>query len=485
MSAHSKILAALALVVAIVPPAAALDAGSGALRKPIDRVLDRAGFDAAIWGVEVRRLKDGKVLYSRNAQRHFTPASTTKLLTTAAALDAFGADRRLITTLQSAARLDGRGRLLGDLFLVGGGDPSLGQADVEKQKPAAFDVLAAALKAAGVARIEGAIVGHEGLFAGDRRGDGWSWDDLTWWYGAEVSALVWNDAAAELQVAPGEREGDLVVANRLPDSRYSSLRVSATTSAAGSEPALRVTRVAGNVFEIAGSLPLGGEPWKGFVALEDPALYAATVFTETLAARGIQVMGAPRTQRDALPAGARVLAQFEGATMAELAIGVNKPSQNLHAEMLLRLLGAHAGGAPGDVEKGLAAAAAFRDRLGVRDDSWRVNDGSGLSRGNLITARGLVDLLVAMDRHPQAAAFRASLPIAGQDGTLKKRMTSGPAAGKVVAKTGTLSATNALAGYVDAKSGRLVFAIFANHHTVPGREATAAVDALMELLVRQ
>lgn len=485
MTAASRLLAALALAAALAAPAFARDASTGALRKPVDRILDRAGLDVAFWGVEVRRLRDGKVLYSRNATRHFTPASTTKLLTTAAALDAFGADHRLATTLQATARIDGQGRLLGDLYLVGAGDPSLGQADPEKEKPAALEVLADALRAAGVKRIEGGIVGHEGLFAGDRRGDGWDWDDLTWWYGAEVSALSWNDNAAELRVAAGEREGDLVVAHRLPESRYYSLRVTARTAAAGSEPALKVTRAAGNAFEISGTLPLGGEPWKGFVALEDPALYAATVFAETLAARGVTVMAPPRTSSAPLPPGSRELGRFEGPTMAELIAGVNKPSQNLHAEMLLRLLGARAEGAPGDVEKGLKAAAAFRDRVGVRDDSWRVEDGSGLSRLNLIGPQGLVDLLVAMHRHPHAAAFRASLPVAGQDGTLKRRMKDGPAAGKVLAKTGTLTSANALGGYVDAKSGPLVFALFANHHTVPGREATAAADALMELLVRQ
>ena len=179
-----------------------------------------------------------------------------------------------------------------------------------------------------------------------------------------------------------------------------------------------------------------------------------------------------------LPAGARVLATHESAPMAEMIRVVNKESQNLHAEMLLRLVGLKVEG-EGSAAKGHEAVAELAKRLGVPDEGWGLADGSGLARTDLITPRGLVALLVAMDRHPHAAAFRDSLPVAGVDGTLEKRMRGTAAEGRVVAKTGTLRLANALAGYVTTARGeRLAFAVVVNNHAGKSREAVAAIDAV-------
>jgi D-alanyl-D-alanine carboxypeptidase/D-alanyl-D-alanine-endopeptidase (penicillin-binding protein 4) len=202
------------------------------------------------------------------------------------------------------------------------------------------------------------------------------------------------------------------------------------------------------------------------------------VFAGVLEARGIRVMGGVSTSSAPLPPGARVLAAHDGPSMAEMVRVVNKESQNLHAEMLLRLVGLKAKG-EGSVEKGHEAVADFLERLGVPDAGWGLADGSGLSGFDLLTPRGLVTLLAAMDRHPQAAAFRDSLPVAGVDGTLEKRMKGTPAEGRVLAKTGTTRLARALAGYVTTVRGeRLAFAIVVNNHEGKGREAVAAIDAI-------
>jgi D-alanyl-D-alanine carboxypeptidase/D-alanyl-D-alanine-endopeptidase (penicillin-binding protein 4) len=154
---------------------------------------------------------------------------------------------------------------------------------------------------------------------------------------------------------------------------------------------------------------------------------------------------------------------------------VNKESQNLHAEMLLRLVGLKVKG-EGSVEKGHEAVAGLATRFGVPDESWGLDDGSGLARTDLLTPRGLVALLAAMDRHPYAAAFRDSLPIAGVDGTLEKRMRGTAAEGRIAAKTGTLRLANALAGYVTTERGvRLAFVIVVNNHAGKSREAIATL----------
>jgi D-alanyl-D-alanine carboxypeptidase/D-alanyl-D-alanine-endopeptidase (penicillin-binding protein 4) len=475
----------MALVLACAAAAAAKEpVASSGLQPAIDRIVDRPVFAGAFWGIEVRSLRTGKVLYARNAGKNMKPASTLKLVTTAAALDAFGPDLRLRTTVETAAPRDAMGRILGDVYLVGRGDPELSGRFADDRTSAGFEEMAEALKAAGVRRIEGRLVGHEGLFSGDRRGSDWAWGDLVWRYGAEVSALSFNHNAALLTIWPGERAGDPVMVERFPESRYYSVVSTATTSPPGAASDLVLQRDFGsNVVRVGGTLGVGEDPEELAVALEDPARYAATVFAEVLDAKSIRVTGGVATSSDPLPAGARVLAGHDSPPLAEILKGVNKPSQNLHTEMLLRLLGARLRGA-GTVEAGHGAVTEFLRRVGVDPRAWALQDASGLSRSDLVSPHEMVSLLAAMDKHRYGAAFRDSLPIAGVDGTLEHRMRGTAARGRVVAKTGTIRHVNALAGYATAPRGeRLAFAIVVNHFTGEGREAVSAIDQIVNVLV--
>lgn len=477
---------ALALVVAAsaLSPVDAAGASASRLRRGIEKILARPAFGPAWWGIEVRSLASGKVLYSLNAGKNIKPASTLKLVTTAAALDAFGPDARLRTSVETAGRLDGLGRILGDVYLVGRGDPTLGRRPGDGRTTAAFEEMAAALRAAGIRRVEGRLVGHEGLFTGERRGADWAWEDLVWSYGAEVSALSFNGNSGDLLIGPGESVGDPLVVERSPASSYYRVSSTATTSAAGSAAGLTLSRAPGaNLVRLSGTLPAGQAPETRSVALEDPARYAASVLGEVLEAGGIRVAGPVDTSSDPLPADLRVLAFHDSEPLAQILKTVNKPSLNLHAEMLLRLLGARVKG-EGNAEAGLAALRDFLTRIGVKSDAWSLQDGSGLSRSDTLSPSGLVDLLAAMDKHRHALAFRESLAVAGADGTLEDRMKGTPAQGRIFAKTGSLRHVNAIAGYALTRAGeRLAFAVVVNHHSLPGREAAAAIDAICKLLV--
>jgi D-alanyl-D-alanine carboxypeptidase/D-alanyl-D-alanine-endopeptidase (penicillin-binding protein 4) len=472
-----------ALVVLVAAPAArAADPSSGPWRKELDRILDRPAFAHAYWAAEVRSLASGRVLYARNAERNLHPASSLKLVTTAAALDVFGPAEKLRTTLETAGRLDSLGRILGDVYLVGRGDPSLSSRFTGGRANSPLEALAGSLAAAGVRRIEGRLVGHEGHFPGDRRGERWTWDDLVWCYGAEVSALAFNDNCATLTVAAGERAGDPLVVDRDPASRHYQVVSTAVTSPAGTAPGLVLQRDPGsNQIRLSGTYPIGQPRWEERVAIVDPARYAATVLAEVLEARGITVAGGIATSSDALPANRRVLVARESPPMAELLRQVNKPSQNLYSEMLLRALGAKARGA-GTPEAGHEVIDDFLRRIRVPFEHWELQDGSGLSRGDLVSPHGLVGLLAAMDRHPHAQVFRDSLPVAGVDGTLAERLKGAPTEGRVQAKTGTLAHTNALAGYVSTRRGeKLAFAFIVNHHT-GASSGTAAIDDAVRAL---
>jgi serine-type D-Ala-D-Ala carboxypeptidase/endopeptidase (penicillin-binding protein 4) len=475
---------ALAWTVGAVSPALAREPSPSALKRRIEAVTARPALASGWWGIEVRSLRTGKVLYASNAQRNFMPASTMKLVTTAAVLDALGPDARLRTTVETAGRIDSFGRVLGDVYLVGRGDPNLSGRFSGGRPTAPFEAMIDRLQAAGVRRIEGRLIGHEGLFTGPRRGERWNWTDLVWCYGAEVSALAFNDNCAQLTAAPGERAGDPARVDRTPASRYYAVASTATTSPAGQPEQLRLERdIGAMVFRLSGTVPLGAAPWDGSVAIEDPARYAVTVFAELLQARGVVVTGGIETSSAPLPAGVRVLAAHESGPLSEMLQAINKPSQNLHAEMMLRLVGARVK-AEGSAEAGLDAVGDFLRRLRVDGASWSLHDGSGLSRTNLLTPHGVVDLLAAMDRHVHKAAYADSLPVAGVDGTLASRMRGTPAEGRVRAKTGTLTQVNALAGYAtNADGDRFAFSIVLNHHNAGSSAAVGAIDAVVNALL--
>jgi D-alanyl-D-alanine carboxypeptidase/D-alanyl-D-alanine-endopeptidase (penicillin-binding protein 4) len=485
-------LIALALALGAAPVSAG-DPSPKRLGRAIDAVVSHPDFAAALWGIEVRSLRTGRTLYALNAGKAFHPASTLKLVTTAAALDAYGPDARLRTTAETASRLDGLGRILGDVYLVGRGDPDLSARFAPGRPAAAFEEMAEALAAAGVRRIEGQVVGHEGAFVGDRRGSDWTWEDLAWGYGAEVSALSFSDNAVEVSLEPGERVGDPALLGIMPDTRclaiVSSVQTAEAVAATPGSPAasaagedVSLEREPGsNDVRLRGRLPLGGR-WNGRLAVADPARCATAAFVGALEAKGIRVAGAVSTSREPLPAGTRILAAHDSPSMAEIVRVVNKESQNLHAEMLLRLVGLKVKG-EGSAAKGREAVAEIVTRLGVPEEGWALADGSGLAHTDLATPRGLVALLVAMDRHPCAAAFRDSLPIAGVDGTLEKRFRGTAAEGRVTAKTGTLHLAHALAGYVTTVRGdRLAFAVLVNNASGKSGEALKALDAIVVAL---
>ena len=468
----------------------AADPSPGRLKKAIEAVVAGPGLESAFWGIEVRSLASGRTLYALNPAKAFRPASTLKLVTTAVALDAFGPDARLRTTLQTAGRQDGLGRILGDVFLVGGGDPNLSARFAPGRPDGGVRGDGGGARRGGGEAHRGAPGRERGRFRGRPPRLLLDVEDLAWGYGTEVSALSFADNLVEASLAPGERVGDPALLSLVPDAGCLSVVSTVTTTDARASGAgqaaddtddgreITLLREPGsNDARITGRLPIGGK-WKGRLAVADPASCAAAVFASVLEGRGIRVIGGVATSSAPLPAGARVLAAYDGVPMAQVIQVVNKESQNLHAEMLLRLLGSKLAG-EGSVEKGRSAVAEALKRLGVDDAGWALADGSGLARTDLVTPRGLAALLTAMDRHPHAVAFRESLPIAGVDGTLERRLRGTSAEKRVTAKTGSLQLANALAGYVTTLRGeRLAFALFVNNHSARGREAVAALDRI-------
>jgi serine-type D-Ala-D-Ala carboxypeptidase/endopeptidase (penicillin-binding protein 4) len=475
-----------------------------------------------------------------NSERFFTPASNTKLFTSAFALATLGPGYHFRTTLEAKSTLDSDGKLAGDLILVGRGDPDLsnrkfpyvGKVEHDGAAEKSLAELADAAVARGLKEVDGDIVADERNIPYDPYPAGWSVGDLFFTYGAPVTAITFNDNSVAIEISAGARVGDPAIITLDPAAAADDFTRQITTSAAEVKPEpaskmasnlapdLAVVRQRGsNFLLLRGSIPLGHAPVKLDLAMTDPAESSARALKQLLEARGVRVSGSVRVQQapapEALKSGEAlvllpavsgnaqsngdsvsgtapatnpaatnfVIAEHISPPLLESVRVMNKVSQNLHAELFLRTAAREKTGI-GSTEIGLKLEQDFLKTAGIADGDVVLSDGSGLSGDNLVTPRAAVTLLLFIKHQPWGADFLTTLPIAGVDGTLEDRMKNTRAAGLIQAKTGGLEHVHALSGYATTLSGEyLVFSIFANNNPQHGRDATAALDAIAVAMV--
>jgi D-alanyl-D-alanine carboxypeptidase/D-alanyl-D-alanine-endopeptidase (penicillin-binding protein 4) len=350
------------------------------------------------------------------------------------------------------------------------------------------------LRNAGVKRVAGDIVADATWFRGVPYGAGWTADDLNDDYGAEVSAIAIEDNYAEIRVAPGAREGAAAEVTIVEPHTGLVLDNRVKTVAKGGTRRIDVTRLIGeNVVHIFGEMPLGDKEMITEATVPKPASWFAAALKAELVRAGIAVDGLARSVRwpDAPPdttAGTK-LGDITSPPMRELVAAFMKPSQNLETNMVFSHVGemsrtAEMPARRTSEELGVGALQEFLKKHGLPAEEVRLEEGSGLSRNNLATANATVALLTYMAKHPEGKAYEAGLPVAGVDGTLRRRMKGTPAEGKVHAKTGTLRYANSLSGYLTTAAGeRLVFAAMLNRSIpVLGRPARDDLDELAVML---
>lgn len=450
------------------------------LQQTLDRLLDDPSLAHSGSAVLVVSLDRGDTLYSRQADRLYTPASNLKLFTAASALHHLGSDYRFETVLLATGPVAGD-TVRGDLILVGRGDPDLVTADLA--------ALADTLARRAVHVVTGDVRVDDSYFDDVEWGSGWMWDDGPFWYWPYVSALTLNDNSVTVRVHPGAGPGDPVVVALYPATAYMRLDVTAVTGAADADTTLEIVRhwtPKANVIDVTGVLPAVVDSVVEIRTVEDPALYAATVFGELLRSRGVTILGSIR-HGPLESAIADTLARHVSDSLAVSVRNFLKDSDNLTGEQLVKVLGAETAGPPGSYEKGLAAERAFLSReVGLDTLSIRLADGSGVSRYNLVTARQIVRLLAYVaNRDDLAEVYAAALPIAGLDGTLEDRMAGTPAEGHARAKTGSLSGVSALSGYAPAADGeRLAFSIVMEFFAGPTTPVRAVQDSLVVELTK-
>jgi D-alanyl-D-alanine carboxypeptidase/D-alanyl-D-alanine-endopeptidase (penicillin-binding protein 4) len=464
----------------------------------VEAALSVSGPDKGAWGVLVSDADAGRVLYARNADAYFMPASVAKLFTTALALATLGPDYRERTTVASSGTLDA-GVLDGDLILIGRGDPSLSNRKFpygkkEERDGPADKVLAEfadAVAARGIKEITGDVVADDSMFQHELIPSGWLADDMLWSYGAAISAVAVNDNTFTLDLHPGASEGDPAryEAPLAVDFYYVENLI--RTGPRGSEEKIAAARDPGSrVIHLSGTMPMDAPARRLTFAIEAPAEFAASLLSRLLAARGIRIDGQARARHAGGAPGETVvplttLAERNSVPLSDEVRLTNKNSENLHAELLLLLAAREKTGAR-NYEDALKFASTFFGAAGIADGDVVLSDGSGLSRKDLVTPRAVVQLLRYASTQPWGELYRTTLPVAGEDGTLSDRMKNTPAEGRVFAKTGTIGHGNALSGYATTAHGaHLVFSILGNNNNLHAQDANRVIDSICVAMVEE
>jgi D-alanyl-D-alanine carboxypeptidase/D-alanyl-D-alanine-endopeptidase (penicillin-binding protein 4) len=472
------IAAALLLILSSCSPlyrSQSNEAALADLRKSIEVILADSIFVPARVGIKVVSLGNARVLFEQSSKALFHPASNLKLLTAATALYALGTDYKFRTVIYSDSVINA-GDLRGNLYIKGSGNPDLTTTDLKW--------MVGQLKDIGLRSIQGYIVGDVSFFDDIFWGKGWMWDDEPSSSEPFITPLSINENSVKVLVSPGDSPGDSVRVRFEPETKYMDLANEGLTAPDAATNTIEVTRRFKerlNTVVVKGTLPRVSPELEFDLSVWDPALYALTLFREDLKREGITVRGGLRI--GSVQEGAMHLVEHEWPIDSVL-IKMDKMSDNLSAENLLKVIAAEKRGPPGTSIQGISVVNEFLSSLAIDTTSYLMVDGSGVSHYNLINAETIVELLSRMYTHRDLLGlFEASLPVAGTDGTLEDRMKGTAAEGNVRAKTGTLSGVSSLSGYVHTRDGDvLAFSILMQNFIGSPRPYRTAQDRIVELL---
>jgi len=463
-----------------------------ALRTDIDVLLSSSALASAHVGLIAESLNTGVVLYEHDADKTFLPASNLKLFTTAAALDRLGPDFHYETHLLSTDPNLTDGTIDGYLYVKGSGDPTFAPRFHGGNTLAPFQAWAKQLKERGITRITEGIIGDDSAFDDDGIAPGWAWNYLDTWYAAETSGLSLNDNCYDVLLSPGGQVGNPVqlevVSPRKANGQWS---ITATTTNRTSTRNYADSQIrflptpGGETTEIAGTMPLNSLPCQKTIPVKNPTRFFLTELSQVLKEAGIQVgenLQPIRSVKDRSKYTATALTElavYTSPPLKDIITVTNKKSINLYAEQIFKTLGRR-GDVPGSFTNGFAVVQQFLSKNGVPTPGFYMADGCGLSSHDMVRPRHMLGLLKVMAKHPAHDAFYASLPVAGQDGTLRGRLGDASALGRVHAKTGYIRQAMCLSGYIENRDGEtFAFSIMVSLSPEKPERVIPAIDKIV------
>jgi len=479
------IFSAIAAFAVAVPASPAFANSREELIQRVDERLDDSDFDESLWGVLIESLETGEVLYERNADRLFVPASNQKILTSAAAYRSLGPDFTFTTRVHHTGRIEG-GTLRGDLVVWGNGDPTIYNRFYSHSREV-FERWAAELKQRGVRRIEGNIVGDDNAWEDKHVGSGWPQDEITPWYYAEFGPLQFNENYVDLRfVPPARADGELVIRPNV-ESGYFTLVNEVEVVERGSNNISMNRPMHSNVITLSGTVVAGSAPFERTPTITNPTLFYVTALKESLEAAGIVVTGRAVDIDDLedwnhttenLP----LLITLQSPPLSEIIPAFMKRSQNMYGESLVYAMGWNETG-HGTFAAGRRVVQRELADFGIDSNRFRFSDGSGLSRYNHISPRMINAINRGMYESDLRDLWLESQAVAGQDGTLRNLRSDVLQNADLRAKTGTLFAVRALSGFITtAGDERLLFSIINNGSLRGSRAVDAVVHEVLEMV---
>ncbi|MEG8947404.1 D-alanyl-D-alanine carboxypeptidase/D-alanyl-D-alanine endopeptidase [Rosettibacter firmus] len=440
------------------------------LREQLEDSFNDPALSNAFCGAFVRSLKTGEVIYKKNADKLFIPASNIKLFTTVAALILLGPDYVYETNLFANGTIK-NGVLQGDLIIQGTGDPTISNRYYPGSEVKIFEDWADSLLAKGILKIDGDIIGDDSGFENGGLGKGWLIDNESYWFSAPSGALCFNDNSIEIIVKPGQQNFPASVELN-PNTQYVNIIGGVITVDNSEEQLIKCNRLRGtNLISVTGKIKKNSKPIIENISISNPTMYFLTVFKEVLERKGIIVTGKltsiGNSERMIIYQNLIPLLTHQSVPLKTIIKELNKNSNNFYAEQILKTIGYEIYGY-GTTENGIKASKDLFKQIGIDPDNLVMVDGSGLSQLNLITPRQVVNLLSYIYKSNIFNYIYDSLPIAGVDGTLSQRMNKTTCENNVRAKPGFNLNSSALSGYVKTISGELLaFSIMINNFLAP------------------
>ncbi|MHC4942445.1 MAG: D-alanyl-D-alanine carboxypeptidase/D-alanyl-D-alanine endopeptidase [Planctomycetota bacterium] len=455
-------------------------------RNAVDKALAHPNLRGASIGVEIYSITRNKVVYSRGADIALIPASNNKLLTTASALHHLGSEFRFSTRVYATGPIS-EGALQGDLVVRGGGDPCMCERFNSENPLESLERLANGVAAAGIRQVTGELLLDDTLFDREYVAPGWPQDQLNFHYCAPVAGFSILENLVRLEVVPAAQAGRPALMRLIPEDAPFSIQGEIMTTGKKGENLIHIPRPQENgVIKISGRTYSGNPASTYIAAVRFPVHYFGSLFAAALdraGVTGVRDFRLVQTEPDYEQEGWTLLHELD-SDFLQVIIITNKESHNHFAEQLFKLTGHEVAG-KGTFRTGEFAARQFFEDCGIEvDDSFVMKDGSGLARGNHISAHILTALLKAMYRSPHRDTYIRSLPIAGMDGSMEHRLTGHPYRSRVRGKTGWIREVSALSGYAQSLSGEVfAFSILFNGYKGRNAEMKSVQDAICRVMV--